>query len=390
MPWERDRRDTSLLIIISTPEALRELSVELGGVSAIGVDTEADSFHAYREKTCLLQISTRDFDYIVDPLALTDLSPLRPVFADRAVCKVFHAADNDVAALRRDFGFPTATLFDTMVAARILGLPRVGLGDLLRERFGVESDKRLQRYSWSRRPIDPLALQYAAMDSRYLLLLAEQLRAELVAAGRIEEAEEEFVRLEGATAAERRFDPESFWRIKGSYALAPAGRAVLRELNIWRDRQAVARNQPPFRIVPDAALLGLAAEQPRDLRALQRVAAVPASIIERYARGLLAAIERGLTTTPPSLPRSRRLDDAVLERYEALRRWRRQVAAGRGVEPDVIVSNAALQAIAEHRPCSVEEVAALGVLGPWKLRSYGKSLVEALGSGAAAGEEPPP
>jgi ribonuclease D len=384
---KRRPRYSGLLIIITSREAVRELSAELGGVSAIGVDTEADSLHAYREKTCLIQISTRDRDYLVDPLAVRDLSPLQLVFADRAVCKVFHAADNDIAALRRDFGFQTAHLFDTMAAARILGLPRVGLADLLRERFAVELDKRLQRYQWSRRPIDPSALEYAAMDSHYLLPLADQLRADLLAAGRLEEAEDEFARLERSTAAERQFDPDSFWRIKGSYSLPPAGRAVLRELNIWRDRQAVARDQPPFRIVSDSVLLAVAAAQPQALDSLRKVAGVPPAIVERYARALLSAVERGLAGTPPPLPRRRRPDDAVLERFEALRRWRRAVAAARGVEADVIVSNAALQAIAERQPRSVDELAALGVLGPWKLRAYAGELLDTLRSATLPGGE---
>src|SRR5947199_8461453 len=118
--------------IVSTHGALRSLVDALNDIPAIGVDTEADSFHSYREKTCLLQISTGDEDYIVDPLALSDLSPLAPVFAATHICKVFHAAENDVAGLRRDFGFDTVHIFDTMAAARILGLPRFGLGDLLR------------------------------------------------------------------------------------------------------------------------------------------------------------------------------------------------------------------------------------------------------------------
>jgi ribonuclease D len=310
------------------------------------------------------------------------MSPLRFVFADIAVCKVFHAAENDVAALRRDFGFETTCLFDTMFAARILGLPRVGLGDLLREHFGVESDKRLQRYAWGRRPLDPAAIDYAAMDSRYLLPLADMLREQLRNAGRLEEAEEEFRRLESSVAGERRFDPESFWRIKGAYALSPPQRAVLRELHIWRDRQAIARDVPPFRVVQDAVLLSLAESQPRTMRALEDLPGVPIAIVRRYSRGLLTCVERGISAPPPPLPRSRRPDEALVERYETLRRWRRQVAADRGVEPDVIVANAVLQSVAERQPRTLSDLQSLGVLGSWKLRSYGSDLLAALWSGS--------
>lgn len=366
------------MIVVSRPDQLRTLARELGGVPAIGVDTEADSFHSYREKTCLVQISTRDEDYIVDPLALPDLSPLAPVFADPAVLKVFHAADNDVAGLKRDLGLQTRRLFDTMLSARILGIPRVGLADLLREHFGVETNKRLQRYAWGSRPLDRAALEYAITDSHYLLPLRDLLWQRLADAGRLEEAEEEFRREEGATAAERAFDPESFWRVKGAMALPPAQRAVLRELYAWRDRQAAAADRPPFRIAPDSALFILAREQPRDLEAMRRLQGVPAGVVQRYAYGIIAALRRGAAAAAPLPPPLHRRDDALTARYEALRAWRRQVAARRGIEPDVVVSNAALLSIAQHVPKGMAELDGLGALGPWKLSAYGAGLLRVL------------
>jgi ribonuclease D len=366
--------------IVSDTRELEVLAERFSAAPAIGVDTESDSFHAYREKVCLLQISTEDADFLVDPIVLPDLAPLRTIFADRRIRKVFHAADNDVAGLRRDFNFDTRNLFDTMAASRILGLPRYGLGDLLLEHFGVESDKRLQRYEWGRRPLSPLAVDYAATDSRHLIRLMQILQLRLEEEGRTAEAEEEFLRLESATVRERLFDPEGWRRIKGTQTLAPIERAVLRELYVWRDGQAASLDRPPFRVAPDAALVALAVAQPRDAGALSQVSGLPDSIAQRYGSRLLAAVARGLEATPPEVRRSARPDDAVVERYEALRRWRRLKAGERGVQPDVIVSNAVLQSVAEQRPYSIADLAALGVLGPWKLETYGSELIEALGS----------
>lgn len=366
------------MILVSTARALHDLAIELGGVSAIGVDTEGDSFYSYREKTCLVQISTRDEDYVIDPLALSDLTPLASVFADVAVLKVFHAAENDIAALRRDLHLETRHLFDTRVAARILGVPRVGLADLLREHFGVETNKRLQRYPWASRPLDRAALEYAARDSHYLLPLRDLLWQRLADAGRLDEAEEEFERGESAAATERTFDPETFWRLKGASALTPPQRAVLRELYSWRDRQAAAADRPPFRIAPDSALVALAKEPPANLEALRRAPGVPAGVYQRYAYGILAAIRRGAAADVPRPPRVERRDDTVVARYEALRAWRRQIAAKRGVEPDVIVSNASLLALATQAPAGERELEALGVLGPWRLRAYGTDLLRVL------------
>ena len=371
--------------IVSDAARLQSLLRQLENSAAIGVDTEADSFHSYREKTCLLQISTPDQDYVVDPLALPDLSSLTPVFADPRVCKVFHAAENDVAGLRRDFGFDTVHLFDTMTAARILGLPRVGLGDLLKEHFAVETNKRFQRHDWGRRPLDADSLTYAAIDSRYLVRLRDRLLPELERTGRLEEAREEFRRLEKSTARERTFDPQSFWRIKGSYALPPRGRAILRELHIWRDGQAAALDRPPFRVAPDSALLAIAEQPPSSLSELRQIAGLPEGIARRFGPALLAAAVRAARAADPQPPAPKRPDEAVQERYEALRSWRKALAAQRGVDPDVVVSNATLQAIAEHRPRTLDELKRLEAIGPWKLRNYGEALLNALSAHQSEG-----
>jgi ribonuclease D len=366
------------VIVVATREALRDVARELGGVSGIGVDTESDSFHSYREKTCLIQISTRDADFIIDPLALDDVSPLAAVFADPAVQKVFHAAENDVANLRRDFGIRTRSLFDTRAAARILGVKQAGLADLLRLHFGVEANKRMQRYPWGTRPLDAAALEYAAADSHFLLPLRDILYRQLVERGHVEEAEEEAARLECVTAAARAFDPETFWRIKGAISLAPQQRATLRELYIWRDHQAAAANRPPFRIAPDSALVAVAEGLPEEMDALRRLDGVPPTLVDRYAFGLLGAVRRGLRAEPPRPPRRPRPDDQVLNRYEALRAWRRQVAVERGVEHDVVISNASLQALAERNPADESELASVSLIGPWRLRTYGKDLLGVL------------
>ena len=143
------------LPVITQPADLAALVARLRQAPAIAVDIEADSFHSYFEKTCLIQFSLPGLDAIVDPLALPDLSPLGPVLAAPASEKVFHAAEYDIICLKRDYGFQCAPIFDTMVAAKVLGWPRVGLASLLAEHFGVQVDKRLQRADWSRRPLSP-------------------------------------------------------------------------------------------------------------------------------------------------------------------------------------------------------------------------------------------
>ncbi len=368
--------------LITTEEELDRLLSDLLACSAVAVDTESNSLYAYYEQVCLIQLSTRQADYVVDPMAGFDLSPLGQLFADPSVQKVFHAAEQDVGWLKRDFGFRFANLFDTMGAARILGWPRVGLADVLWETFGVRTDKRYQRYNWGKRPLSPEALAYARLDTHYLLPLRDLQLEALERMGRTEEAMELFSGLTRVPAAGQPFGPDGFWRMKGVQELAPEELAVLWELYLWRDRVASERNLPPFRVVRDQVLLALARAQPRTLEEVGRVPGMSPYLVQRYGRALVEAVARGRVGMPPQPPsREARREDAVVERYQALRAWRQQEAARRGVDVDVILPNAALWALAERNPATLEELTEVKELGPWKRQAYGEAVLMALRGG---------
>jgi ribonuclease D len=360
-------------------DALAEAAADLGRQPRIAVDTEADSLHSYWHQTCLLQFSSVEQDYVIDPLAI-DPAPLAPVFVDSAVEKIMHAGENDVRVLKRDFAFNFANLFDTMVAARILGYPRWGLADLLRDAFGVELNKRYQRYDWAQRPLPPDALLYAAMDTHYLLSLREKLGRELHEGGHGEEAAEEFARIAATPPAERGFDPDSFWRVKGAYDLPPAQRPTLRELHRFRDEQARRLNRPPFRVMPDQTLIAVAKAAPRTQQELQTLAGVSPFIAQRYGRALLAAVQRGAGHPPIRAEHGVRPDEATIARYESLRAWRNARAAQRRVEGDVILANSVLRALAAAPPGDRAALEQSGLLGPWKLKTYGDEILAALRS----------
>jgi len=366
-------------ILVDTPDELARTVARLQAEPAVAVDTESNSFYVYHEQVCLIQFSIPGQDFLVDPLALSDLSPLGPIFADPAIEKVFHAAEYDVMCLKRDFGFRFTNLFDTMIAARILGWPRYGLGSILEERFGVRQNKRLQRADWGQRPLSPEQLRYAALDTHYLLPLRDLMRAELRARRREAEAKEAFASLPALEWNKHEFDPNGFWSIKGARDLSLSGQAVLRELYIYRDKQARARNLPPFKVLSNAAMIRLSERRPTTINGLRRVKGISQVVIKRYGRGLLDAIRRGRNAPPPQPPaRPRRPQNAVLERYEALRRWRKRRAEARGVEPDVLISNDVLFKLAKQAPTDLDALAALGLLGPWKLQTYGAELVAVL------------
>lgn len=364
------------LTVVENAAALADVAAVLALAPIIAVDTEADSFHSYWHRTCLLQISAGGNDYVIDPL-LVDPVPLAGVFADPAIVKIMHAGENDIRNLKRDFSFSFRTLFDTMVAARILGYPRWGLADLLRDAFGVELDKRFQRMDWAERPLPRGALEYAAEDTRHLVALRDKLGAELQQAGREVEAQEEFSRLEQTPSAERGMDPDDFWRVKGAHDLEPAHRPALRELYRLRDEIARRSNRPSFRVMPDTTLIAVARAAPQTQEELAHLTGVSPYVSQRYGRGLLGAVRRA-AGRPPILIERTRPDEAVLARYDALRAWRKQRATERGVEGDVIVSNSVLKSLANDPPASREALEASGLLGPWKLRTYGDELLAVL------------
>ena len=179
---------------VDKPNALKQMIADLAAQARVAVDTESNSLHAYREQVCLIQFSTRKTDYVVDPLAIDDLSFLGPLFSNSKIEKIFHAAEYDLICLRRDFGFQFANLFDTMHAARVLGYQFVGLDNLLAEKFQFEMDKRHQKADWAMRPLTPAQLDYARLDTHFLFDLRDVLEAELKEQDHLPIALEDFAR----------------------------------------------------------------------------------------------------------------------------------------------------------------------------------------------------
>jgi ribonuclease D len=365
-------------VITSAPQ-LASLLKALRDEPFVAVDTESNSLYAYQEQVCLMQISTPDKDYLVDSLAVPDLLPLAHFFADSKVEKIFHAAEYDVMCLKRDFGFCFVNLFDTMWAARVLGWPRVGLGDVLKDLFEVHTNKRYQRYNWGKRPLDQKALTYASLDTHYLVPLRHLQADALMRKGRWEEAQEVFDQIAGSEPMCNDFETQNFWGVKGVFDLRGREQAVLRELCIWRDGEARRRDRPHFKVLHDRVLGALAQACPRTREELAHVDGVKPYIVRRYGKRILQAVERGLDAPVPSPPPPPpRHSDEEIERYEALRTWRKEVAAEREVDVDVVVGNAVLWALAEQNPHTTDELASIEGLGPWKRGAYGEAILGVL------------
>jgi ribonuclease D len=364
-------------LIVADSANLRKVAKVLSAEPLIAFDTESNSLHAYRERVCLIQVSTRTADYVIDPLELDNLEPLRGIFADPGIEKVFHAAEYDIMCLKRDYGFSFQNIFDTMFAARVLGRKQFGLGALLEEFFGIQADKRFQRADWSQRPIPPDWLQYAQQDTHYLLEVRDRLRAELEAEGRLSEAAEMFAALTRVpAAAESHFDPDAFWHIPAAKRFNRRQMAILRELHLWRDSVAQRQNVPAYRIMSDNAMVGIILAKPNSVSALYDVRELGASNVRRHGRDILEMIERGLNAplpTPP--PHPPQVEPAVQERYDMLHTWRKETAAKRGVESDIILSKESMWAMARKPPATLRDLDDVPGLGPWRRETYGAQLL---------------
>jgi ribonuclease D len=364
-------------IWVAGPSAFRRMVETLSQQPAIGVDTESNSLFAYQEQVCLIQFSADDLDFLVDPLSLPDLSALGPVFANPAIEKVFHAAEYDLICLKRDFGFEFNHLFDTMLAARIIGRTGLGLGTMLEEEFHVQVDKRFQRANWARRPIPPDMMAYARMDTHFLILLRDILREQLVRAGRLELALEDFRRMTRVTPDH--VNGGGCWRIPGVQDLTPRQAAVLMEVCSYREERARLVDQPPFRILPNQILLEIAQLMPRKRADLNHVAGLSQKLIDRYGAGLLEAVERGIVGPPAYRPMTQRPNDAVLNRMEVLRNWRKMTAREIGVESDVVLPRDAVEVIATRGPRSLDELKQIMGEMPWRFEHFGPRILKVLG-----------
>lgn len=363
---------------IDRPAALQRLAESLLKQSQIAVDTESNSLFAYQEQVCLIQFSTELGDYLVDPLVLDDLSPLAPVFADPAIEKVFHAAEYDLICLKRDFGFEFNNLFDTMLAARILGKTTLGLGAMLEEAFGIQVDKRLQRANWAKRPLSSAMLHYARMDTHFLIQLRNILKPQLEQKGRWDLAEEDFRRMTRVSAGAHDNGAVNCWRISGSQDLTPRQAAVLMELCIFRDERARAADLPPFRVLPNQTLLELAQAMPRKRADLNNIFGLSQKLIDRFSAGILEAVERGIVGPPAYRPPTPRLSEDVLNRMESLRAWRKFTAREMGVESDVVLPKEMVEAIAVANPRTLEALREIMADLPWRFNRFGTKILEVL------------
>lgn len=391
------------LVMVEDADTLAQVCQTLSEEAVIAVDTESDSFHHYQEKVCLIQLSGLDADYIVDPLLVPDLAPLKALLEDPDTQKILHGADYDVVCLKRDFDISLHNIFDTMIAGQFLAFPRIGLADLIRHFFSVKLDKKYQRHDWSRRPLLDEHLQYARGDTHWLIAVAEVLTHKLQQTGRLDAAREEWAVLEQREWTGRAAHDSDFLRLKKSNTLDEVGQRVLRALWEYREDQARDMDRPAFKVMPGDTLVHIARRQPEDMDALAECVRAKSSLYRRHGPELVAAVLAGLADEravprPPAkgssgsrssgsrssgsqssggrssggrkIKRSR--NDQLLGQLKA---WRNDIVDREGIAPVVVANNQLLKEIASHAPQDLAALQAIEGIRDWQVATYGDQLL---------------
>jgi ribonuclease D len=367
---------------LDTTEQVELFLDDMMGVRELALDTEGASFHRFIDRIYLLQISTRERNAIIDPLPIGAPARLGEILQDPNVEVVFHDADYDLRLLHQDYGWHVNNIFDTRIAAQLLGMKSFGLAALLEQFFGVQLDKKHQRADWSLRPLTPGMLDYAAQDTRHLLDLRDELKSRLEKLGRLAWAKEEFDRLEG-TKWEAEDAAAAFFRIKGARDLTRRELALLRELVPWRDGVAKDLDRATFRVMTNEVLLEIARTAPKTTSDLAKLKGMPRGILERGGGAILSAVRKGLEVAEehlPKFPRSPKWDRE--EDFEAkvskLKVVRDAAATRLSLDPGVLCPRERLEAVVRRKPSRVGDLDDVPGLRRWQIAEMGEAFVEAL------------
>ncbi len=385
-------------VVVDSEESLQRLERTLQRHSPIALDTESNSCHSYAPRLCLVQFAVQRSQpggagnltqvFLLDPQQV-DLGRLRRLFANPDKLFLLHSAANDLGQLWLEYRISIANLFDTQVAARLIGLKRTALATLLEQQFDVVQSKNIQTSDWGRKPLSASQTAYACQDVAYLIPLYRSLLHELRATGKLHEGlavMEEIVRRDYTRFGS---STKTFWDHHATKRVPIHLMNVYQRLWNWREQKAKAADLPRYKVIGDRSLLLLTREQPSSLSHLRKYSGLSSSQIRRYGTELLAVIERGQRTRQPvSRPVAVNVEMDSEQReqqrnlMQQLRKWRQEMSLRRGVDSDFVLSKHILQVIVENAPVSLEDLARSNLLVDWKLKHYGSDVIRIVRNAA--------
>jgi ribonuclease D len=373
---------SSPALYLDTDDAVDRFLQSIGTVRQLALDTEGASFHRFVDRIYLLQLSTRERHAIIDPLPIGAPARLGALLEDPEVEVIFHDADYDLRLIEQDYGWRVRRIFDTRVAAQLLGIRSFGLAALLERYFGVKLDKKHQRADWSLRPLSQGMLDYAAQDTLHLLELRDRLEHDLDRAGRLEWAREEFGLLEG-TRWSGTDAGDGYLRIKGARDLSRRELAILRELAAWRDTIAGELDRATFRVLANETMLEIARQKPEATATLMTMKGMPRGMNPTRVSALLDAVRRGLAVPEADLPRFPKAprwdrDPDFDTRVIALKTVRDDAATRLDMDPGVLCGRDRLEAVARKNPRTLDDFADIPAFRRWQSATLGEGFLKAL------------
>ena len=368
--------------IIDTPSALKRLAAVLENESVFACDLEADSMYHFKEKVCLLQIATPHLNVVIDPLAVRDMAPLKPVFLNPKIKKVLHGADYDIRSLFRDFQIEINNLFDTELASRFLGLRATGLDAVLKNFFNVKLDKKFQKRDWSKRPLPESMLRYAARDAVYLVELSKILIRQLAGKQRLAWVTEECEILSRVRSVSNHNQP-LYMKFKGAGRLSRTNLAILEALLEFRQFVARKKDRPLFKILSNEALMKIVMARPANLEELNKAGALSLKQKNMFGNKIIRIIHAAMHIPPKELPvypkkRPPVVDHAVPDRIKAIKDWRDILAKELKLNPSLLFSKSMLTAIAAVKPARMEQFDQIAEMRQWQKKEFGEQILSLL------------
>ena len=368
--------------IIDKTRDLQKMIRSLEKQKAVAIDLEADSMYHYKEKVCLIQIATEKASFVVDPLAIKDLAPLKPIFSNPDIKKIFHGADYDVRSLYRDFKIRINNLFDTELACRFLGIKETGLQAVLKTYFNVNVDKKYQKKDWSKRPLPKEMMAYASKDVIYLLPLARMLIRKLKKLDRITWVFEECEDLSKVRPVLSNDGP-LFMKFKGAGRLKSRSLAVLEALLQFRKRVAERKDRPFFKIIGNESMMKIATARPVTLRRLKNIKALSNRQISMYGSDLIRVVAKTLKIPESELPvfpsqKPPVLPNSVPAKIKALKSWRVSKSNALGIDPGILCNNALITAIAVKNPGDSKSLETVKEIKNWQKQAFGAEIIRVL------------
>ena len=368
--------------LIETSAGLKAIVQSLRKEPVLAVDLEADSMYHFQEKVCLLQLAFGDRNVVVDPLQVSDLSPLQPIFASTRVQKVFHGADYDVRSLYRDFQIEINNLFDTELACRFLGIAETGLEAVLKARFNVKLNKKFQRKDWSKRPLPEEMLNYAAGDVKYLLPLARILENELAEINRLAWVHEECGYLSNVRPVQNDHEP-LFVNFKGAGRLGARSLAVLEALLHLRKKVARRKDRPLFKVFSNQSLMNLAIKKPTSIKHIEKAELLSRKQISMYGNTIIEVIAEAMAVPEADLPVYPRkkpvpVHPRVPDKIKALKTWRTRKAKSLNMEAGLLVNKHLMTTLAVNNPQDRTALDQISEIKNWQKAEFGQDIIRIL------------